>query len=161
MNKRVGLFLLLALTLAVVAVAGTAHVQARGATVPFKVKCTTYPQVDATGFPLLEVTIPGDCIGTHLGNSRFYSKLSGYILGDPPWVQEGKMEFTAANGATLSGYYEGHFVPNDIGGNDWRGDYWIDGGTGRFDGYTGSGIYYGGGDGSSATLTFEGTLTKP
>lgn len=160
MKKKVGLFLFLALVLALVAIASPALGRAGGATVPFKVECTTYPEVDDSGFPILIVTIPADCIGTHLGISDWY----GDTLVDLtvyPALQTGTMEFTAANGAQLFGNIDGEAIPNDIGGFDYWGDYWITSGTGRFEGYTGSGIYYGGAGGGVGTLTFEGTLTRP
>ena len=43
----------------------------------------------------------------------------------------------------------------------FEGTYYIDGGDGRFEGYTGTGTYKGTAMGGLGELSFEGTLSKP
>ena len=103
------------------------------------------------------------CTGTHLGQSQWYSLITAFINVDDltqPAPQYGDMTFTAANGSTLYGYFEGQNVPRADGGFDFWGRYWIYGGTDRFEGATGRGFYYGGGVGE-VLLYFVGELVKP
>ena len=65
--------------------------------------------------------------------------------------------FIAANDDRLNLAFEGTVVPGAF-----EGEWWTDeNGTGRFDGVTGSGVYWGGFDGEEWHLYMEGTLTKP
>jgi hypothetical protein len=167
MKKKVSVLLLvvLMLLLAFTAFIGPAlgNEIAPQATVPFKAIFTTYPETVSfnpkTG--ILVLSIPADGNGTHLGKSEWYADSIAYLYSSTYPTQTGEMYFTAANGDQLFGYFEGTGVPNDIGGFDYWGDYWITEGSGRFSGATGSGIYFGGAGGGSGMLTFEGTLTNP
>jgi hypothetical protein len=70
------------------------------------------------------------------------------------------MSFTAANGDQLFGSYAGYAIPTEKGVEFW-GDFQISGGSGRFDGATATGTYWGecGGAGEGI-LHFDGMLTK-
>ena len=97
-----------------------------------------------------------------MGRSAWYAdSIVDISTPPPPFPQIGEMVFTAANGDQLIGTFNGWGVPNEFGGFDYWGEYWIIEGTGRFSGATGSGTYYGGTDGEIGTATFEGTLTNP
>ncbi|MFN2165667.1 MAG: hypothetical protein ACK2U9_05360, partial [Anaerolineae bacterium] len=83
-------------------------------------------------------------------------------------TQSGTSVFTAANGDQLIGTFSGvaAIVTTPTGPvAEFSGTYWVTEGTGRFVGYTGTGVYWG-----TATLAlpedtgelyFDGTLTKP
>lgn len=138
----------------------------RGPTVPFKADFVTYPTIVSPPGPILVLEIPGEGTATHMGNTIMFSNSLVY-LGPPPFVQTGDMLFTAANGATLIGLFEGTGSPDPDNpqGVVFTGEYTITGGTGRFEGYTGSGTYYGAAVTGNPTglgeLHFDGTLTKP
>lgn len=166
MKRKVYVILLFGIALLFMAAAfgEIGVVKAKGATVPFKVDCVTYPEVVGGGLGLgyFVLEIPADCIGTHLGNSDWYAdSFVDISTPPPPFPQTGEMVFTAANGAQLVGTFSGLAAPNNIGGFDYWGTYQITGGTGRFSGASGSGTYYGGADGETGVLTFEGTLMNP
>ncbi len=161
MKRNIHVRLLIGITLFLIL--STLSVQtivlAEGAVTPFKVNCVTYPEVNVIpGYLVLR--IPAECGGTHLGESDWYAD-SVVDITTFPALQTGDMVFTAANGSQLFGSFNGYAVPNDIGGFDYWGDYEITEGTGRFSGATGSGTYYGGADGTTGVLTFEGTLIDP
>jgi hypothetical protein len=150
--------ILLALALVLV-VAGSAPVAAGGATVPFRAALQTFPV--ETGFDpttgILTFDIPGEGLATHLGNSTFES-ISYVYLNDPlPHPQTTDGTLIAANGDRLILAMEGTVVPG-AGEGTWGT---ADGGTGRFAGVTGTGIYWYGFDGEEWHLYFDGTLTKP
>lgn len=131
------------------------------AIVPFKATYQTFPDVVGGGFDYIVLEIPAVGIGTHLGKSEWYAE-SKVSFTTFPWTQTAKeMVFTAANGDRLIGHFAGEAVPNEFGGADYWGEYWITEGTGRFSGTTGSGTYNGGAGEDTGTLTFEGTLTNP
>ena len=166
MKKKVSVIGLIGITLLLVfaGFGGLALVSAEEApaTVPFKATYQTFPVflgiVD--GHMVLEIPAFGN--GTHLGNSEWYAdSLVDITKPFPPFPQTGEMYFTAANGAKLIGTFAGDSAPNDRGGFDYWGEYWITEGTGRFTGATGNGIYYGGAGEDSGVLTFEGTLMNP
>lgn len=157
--------ILVGFLLVLMLVASPAFVSAKGAVVPFKVECVTYPVIvsEPGQFPIL-ADIPADCLGTHLGNSGWHSLVTVYINPTDPFntpaPQYGDMVFTAADGSELRGDFSGWNVLLEGGGFDFWGSYVIDEGTGRFEGVTGSGEYYGGGS-YPASLTFEGELVNP
>ncbi len=161
MRKKVSVFLLIGVALILVVAAVVVNARRPGPTVPFKVDCVTYPVV-VPGDGYLEVEIPSDCQGTHLGKSEWYAdSVVDVSSPPPPFPQTGTMFFTAANGDKLIGTFAGEGVPNELGGFDYWGEYLITEGTGRFSGATGSGTYDGGADGEVGTAAFEGTLTNP
>lgn len=155
---------ILLIVLVLVAVASPLLVNAAGATVPFKVTCVAHPEIIGEGPNYIVAAIPADCVGTHLGDSEWFSEVTAFMDSENPFVnpapQYGDMVLTAADGSQLIGDFVGENVLNDVGGFDFWGTYQIVEGTGRFSGATGSGIYYGGG-GDSAALTFEGQLINP
>jgi hypothetical protein len=160
MKRLLGLLIVLVL----VAVASPMLVTAAGATVPFKVRCVAYPEIIGEGPSYIVAAIPADCVGTHLGDSEWFSEVTAFMDSENPFVnpapQYGDMVFTAADGSQLIGDFVGENVLNEVGGFDFWGTYQIVEGTGRFSGAAGSGIYYGGG-GDSAALRFEGQLINP
>ena len=154
MKKKVSV-LLVALLLTFAVLGGQMPVSAKGATVPFKVACQTYPVPEFMGDHIV-VTVTSDCKGTHLGKSHWDSvSIVDISQPPPPFTQIGDMVFTAANGDQLIGTFSGLAVPNDKGGFDYWGDYEITGGTGRFSGTTGSGAYSGGAGEGIGTAVFK------
>jgi hypothetical protein len=155
--------MLLALAmLLVLLVAGSVPAAAGGATVPFKAFYLVHPTVvgvDQYGCRLQQ--FPGEGEATHLGESLFYADAKSC----PNGVQTGVGTWTAANGDQLFGGLEGIGYMIMIDGvltAVFEGTYYMDGGTGRFEGYTGSGDYWGTAIPLvSGELYFEGTLTKP
>jgi hypothetical protein len=133
----------LALVLLTVVLASPMFVSAMEPTTSFKVTCATYPELIGGGDGYIVLSIPADCVGNHLGNSEFYSELTGFVVPPFPNIQYGDMVFTAADGSELYGDYNGFNVPNEYGAFTFWGTYEIDAGSGRFDGATGSGDYYG------------------
>lgn len=136
------------------------------ATVPFKGKYTTHPMListDENGTMTFE--IPSEGTATHLGKSTWYSISKAYFVNKtpPPWRQDGTSIFTAADGSTLVGAFEGMTQPEGDSPFAGSGTYWIDYGTGRFEGATGGGTYWYrvAPDFASAQLYFTGTLTNP
>jgi hypothetical protein len=164
MKARIVLVLALILVLVL---ASSASVAASGATVPFKATYVTHPGSPVfdptTG--ILRVAIPAEGQATHLGNSTWYSEMwvdttPPFPLPPMPFIQGGEMTFTAANGAELSGTFEGFAIPNPTGTEFW-GTYEITGGTGRLSGTTGDGRYWGAVVGTEGMLYFDGMLYKP
>jgi hypothetical protein len=163
MKRKVSVFLVMGVTLLLVcALFGSQSIvnaKENWPTVPFKVNCVTYPDV-MPGPGYLEVKIPSDCKGTHIGNGEWYADSMVDLTVPPPFAQTGDMVFTAANGDQLIGTFAGLSTPKVTGGFDYWGEYWITEGTGRFSGTTGYGTYDGGADGEVGTAVFVGTLTK-
>lgn len=138
----------------------------RGPTVPFKADFVVYP-MDVAPPPILMLEIPGEGNATHMGKTTMISNSTVFFTTPPPFAQTGDMLLTAADGATLTGAFEGFSSPdpNNPQGFVFSGDYTITGGTGRLEGYTGSGTYYGsavtGIPAGLGELHFDGTLIKP
>jgi hypothetical protein len=155
--------LLVVLALIVVMASGGAMVAAKSAVVPFKATYVTYPR--AVGPPVdgvLTLNIPGEGKATHLGKSTWYATM--WVDTKPyPWTQgSDDMVFTAANGDQLFGSYVGYAEPPTAEGiiKFW-GDFQITHGTGRFEGATATGKYWGQcGSDEGGILYFDGTLTK-
>lgn len=150
-------------------IASDLSVADRDASVPFNATYVTAPKVIDPP-PFLVMEIPGKGKGLHLGKSTWFSNSQVNFTVFPP-AQTGDMVFTAANGSTLVGHYQGiaYPDPDDPQGVFFNGDYLITGGTGRFEGATGNGIYYGHatleapipGVVGEGVVTFEGELNKP
>ncbi|NIV30453.1 MAG: hypothetical protein GWN58_13440 [Anaerolineae bacterium] len=104
--------------------------------------------------------LPGEGTATHPGLSNFLSNAIGCPADG---TQSGDMLFTAANGDQLNGYFAGfseYPVPGHV--RFW-GNYSITDGTGRFEGATGTGTYWGTAElrpGGEGVLNLDGTLTK-
>jgi len=166
MKRKVSVLLLIgvALFLALVVFNGQTIVSAKGGAkfLPFKVNCETYPSIMGVIDGNLVLEIPSDCKGTYLGNGEWFAdSLVDITNPTPPNLQTGEMVFTAANGDQLSGNFFGYAMPKESGGNYYWGGYEITGGTGRFDGVTGSGLYHGQADGEVGSAIFDGTLMWP
>jgi hypothetical protein len=153
--------IVLALALILV-MASSASVAAGGATVPFRAALQT-SCVEDWDLDTLIVTI--DCSGegqaTHLGSSTLESTTYVDLVSPttpPPWVQLGGVTLIAANGDRLNLYIEGTIAPGGPGEGSWEV---VDGGTGRFAGMMGSGVYLYSLGGDAWHLNLEGTLTKP
>lgn len=143
------------------------------AAVPFKAVYITSPVVTAvdpnTG--TLTIEIPSAGKGAHLGRSAWYSDSYVYdtfLDEDGPWRQDGSSIFTAADGSQLVGAFEGTTGPTETSPFAGTGNYWIDYGTKRFEGATGSGTYsyavfYVDPETGAmkARLEFTGTLVNP
>jgi hypothetical protein len=118
----------------------------------------THPQtVDVTN-GVLTVEIPAEGQATHLGKSTWYAVM-WVDTNSYPWPQGAPMSFTAANGDQLFGAYTGVAIPTETGVEFW-GDFEITGGTGRFDGATAVGTYWGVCGTGEGILHFDGMLTK-
>ena len=137
------------------------------AVVPFKAYYTGSP----VGIFDPSCNLPYGCIhqtfefdgnATHLGLSHF-SGIGNTYPFPLPLTQNGDMVFTAADGDQLFGYYIGGGTFTSPTSVEFGGDFWITGGTGRFEGVTGDGVYWG--TASTATPTwgklyFDGLLYK-
>lgn len=95
---------------------------------------------DASGTMVAFLSATGEA--TELGNSTWESNTTVHnTLGAPPWYQEGTQVFAAEDGSTMIGTFDGKAYPiGEAMGGD--GHYLITGGTGEFEGVTGSGTYY-------------------
>lgn len=152
--------LLMAVLAAVLLVAGgmiAAPAAAGDAVVPFKASYVTYPEAEVE-WPYLKVAIPAAGHATHLGKSTWYADMWVLLTEEPNPQWSDNMTFTAANGDKLFGSYEGYGTP--IPDPEFWGRFEISGGTGRFEGVTGSGAYWGQVSGETGMLHFVGTLTK-
>jgi hypothetical protein len=163
MNRKVSVLLVVGLVLILVLAVFGGQALANGRRsqkfVPFKAEYIVYPEQPpdfGDGYMLL--VIPGEGEGTHLGKSTWLAKSMRVDLVDPPpQPQFSEMVFTAANGDELYGHFFGFGRPNDAGGNYFWGGYEIGGGTGKFEGASGSGLYHGTCR-EICTLSFEGNL---
>ncbi|NIV30456.1 MAG: hypothetical protein GWN58_13455 [Anaerolineae bacterium] len=155
MKARV--LLIVALALVIVGGISAPPAAAGDAVVPFKARYETYPEAELD-FPYLMVEIPAAGQATHLGESTFYADMWVLltVVPNPQWSDN--MTLTAANGDELWGTYEGWGTP--IPDPEFWGTFEISGGSGRFEGVTGSGAYWGQVTGETGMLYLEGTLTK-
>lgn len=121
---------------------------------PFKVNGSA-GSVQVSGGPPpapLDITISAGGHATHLG--RYSSVAHGVVTFPSPTtaVFDGGGTFTAANGDEVNFTYRGDFFPGPVPGG--LGDYEIVGGTGRFGGATGSGIF----SSEGGVTTFDGDI---
>lgn len=118
--------------------------------------------------PALTVTIGGPGIATHMGNFTTEQEHCVEPTGANPLAfTNGLYTFTAADGSTISGRYNGQLIPTETTASDdlfmIEGRFTIEEGTGRFDGATGSGVA----DGlqnlttGEASLVLDGTIAYP
>lgn len=132
----------------------------RAPSTPFKASYKTNPQVVGVANGILTLAITGEGKATHLGKSTWYAD-SWVDTNQFPFLQTGDMEFTAANGDQLFGTFSGTAIPDASGKVNFEGTYEITGGSGRFEGATGSGNYSGWALGDVGQLEFDGTLNNP
>jgi hypothetical protein len=162
MKTKMLIMLALIFTL-VLAASASGLASADEAVVPFKAYYAGVPVgiFDPTCLCLRQ-TFEFDGNATHLGLSHFSALGQTSVLNDMP--QSGYMTLTAADGySELSGYYEGNGVAMSPGVFEFGGVYWIDSGTGRFEGVTGEGVYWGTattGANAWGDLYFDGLLYK-
>lgn len=131
--------------------------------VPFKGGYLVHPETVDFVYPCIYQRFPAEGQATHLGESTFISDdavgcFDGLQFGTGS--QHGTIEFTADNGDLLWMSYAGTHAGYPVYVT-YSGTYTITGGTGRFEGASGSGEYWG----SSAmdghgTFFFDGTLIK-
>lgn len=130
--------------------------------VPFRVHFeTTFEIISTTPPGVLTFEIFGTGNGTHLGKADFYS-ISVVDLNYVPGQQTGSLKFTGANGDYLEGSFAGTIV-EDGGNVSFEGEYTFSGGTGRFSGASGSGVYAGTANlaAEMGQVTFSGTVSSP
>jgi hypothetical protein len=144
----------------------------RAPAVPFKASYQIQPEVEAIALPILTLAMPGAGHGTQLGKSTF-SADSWADLSVVPFLHNGVMTLTAADGSTLSGTFSGIALPSiDDEGHHHailEGTYSITEGTGRFENATGNGAYTGRleladlvpGTVGEGELSLDGTLYNP
>lgn len=125
-----------------------------GVCVPFKVNGSAGSVEIAGGPPPapLEITLSAGGHATHLGQ---YSSSAIFVVTFPsPTVAvfDGGGTFTAANGDEVRFEYSGDFFPGSPAGG--FGDYQIVGGTGRFEGATGIGVF----SSEGGSTTFDGDI---
>ncbi len=136
---------------------------ASGAEVPFKAavhNSTVVSVVDncqGKGIPGLLLQVTGVGYGMHLGETTWHT---GDMWGCFDGTQGGTMQFTAANGDLLFGAFEGTWTDVPPAPVTFQGTFWITGGTGRFEGVTGSGSYHGTSARGDHMLYFDGSLIK-
>ena len=138
------MLIMLALIVTLVLAAGATGVaSADEAGVPFKAFYAGVPVAEFTpGFPpYLDQTFEFDGQATHLGLSHMSA--TGKTSMFPPMNQFGDITFIAANGDTLTVHYTGNGQVVAPGVVTFGGEYQITGGSGRFEGATGSGVYWG------------------
>jgi hypothetical protein len=152
--------------LLVLLTAGSVPAAASDTRVPFVAFYSMHPLmvgVDDNGCNLQQ--LPGEGRATHLRDSTFYSDAKAC---PGTWVQSGDGVWTAANGDHLFGEFLGTFrivMTADGPTAEFEGAYDIHAGDGQFDGYTGTGVYWGsaliGQNPGAGELYFLGTLTRP
>lgn len=149
--------LLVLATILVVLAAGSAPMLASAgdAVVPFKASYIPEPKIVGMVNGCLVQKLPATGQATHLGESAFYSDALACMDG----TQTGTMEFTAANGDKLYGYFAGTHAgyPGPV---EFGGTFWITGGSGRFEGVTGTGSDWGKSGVGLHELYFDGRLFK-
>ncbi len=108
------------------------------------------------------VVASGSGEATHLGHFQMTSPHLTYL---DTFAVEGTQVFTAANGDTITATITGQFVPNAQGSLEGTLTGIITGGTGRFEGATGSYAFHivavPSAFGFISTATFVGTLCTP
>jgi hypothetical protein len=139
---------------------GSLLTKAGDAVVPFKAHIQTYPEIVDITDGILTIEVSGEGQATHLGQCTWYSEFQVDTTQNPN-LQTGTMEFTAANGDQLFGTFAGEATPPTPGvPTEFWGAFEITGGTGRFEGVTGAGDYWGKAEGDEGKLYFDGMLTK-
>ena len=159
MKRKVYVLVLVGLTLLLVLAVFGSQALANGRRsqnfMPFKAEYIAHPEPPEFGDGYMLLVIPGEGEGTHLGKSTWLAESMRVDLVDPPQPQFSEMVFTVSNGDELYGHFSGFGRPNDVGGNYYWGGYELRGGTGKFEGASGSGLYHGTCR-EICTVTFEG-----
>jgi hypothetical protein len=122
---------------------------------PFKATAKAYA-VAVSPPPILEIYISGNGQATHMGNISIWQH--HYVNVTRLAFYDGRFVWTAANGDTIEGGYDGSMVPTSVG-FEIHGHFTIDGGTGRFGNAEGGGIasgmqYFD----NTADLRLDGTI---
>lgn len=129
-------------------------------TVPFQATDTAPAPVGFCGQTCLELTIPGTGTASHMGSVGMVglTQIDVATLG-----QTGTATLTAADGSSLDMSFTGTFAPGPAGPSDsaFGGTWTATGGTGRFDGVSGSGTYNGSASGPVGILFLNGSLSNP
>ena len=118
--------------------------------------------------PALTIAITGPGTATHLGSFTTEQDHCVDPTGDTPLAfTDGHYTFTAEDGSSITGIYNGWMVPTESTAEDGlyliEGRFTIQGGTGRFEGASGSGVA----DGlqnletGKANLVLDGTIVYP
>jgi hypothetical protein len=148
------------------AFAGTSLAGASNGTklVPFhaEIDYATAPATTSAPCPttMLRIDIAvTDGLVSHLG--RITSRDYYACLNPVTLAFSGRYVYVAANGDTIDGGYAGRFVPTASPGVLAIDAHWfIDGGTGRFAGATGSGTASGSGTAGSGHFAQDGTISS-
>ncbi len=155
--------LILALVLVMVGSFSVGSAAASGAEVPFRAAVHNSTVVSVVsnchgkGIPGLMLQVTGEGYALHLGGTTWHT---GDMWGCFDGTQGGTMQFTAANGDLLFGAFEGTWTDVPPAPVTFQGTFWITGGTGRFEGVTGSGSYQGTSARGDHMLYFDGSLIK-
>jgi hypothetical protein len=121
-----------------------------GNQVPFRVSYNNNISADFSNLPMAPVTSSGTILGTHFGNgtARAISELVNLATGEGVAVHE----LTAANGDTVRLSFHFLAIPTSATTFSVVGGWEIVGGTGRYDGASGEGLY-------SGVVTFNSPTT--
>jgi len=136
--------------------------------VPFKARWTGVTvSADPSGFPVVAVVSAGEGHGTQLGAFTMVTPHTSNVF---TFELEGDHLFTAANGDTLTAHFVGQLAPTIVDGNlvsvGGVVPCTITGGTGRFEGATGTynftitAIPLADGSGFASTATMEGVISS-
>ncbi|HEY0873867.1 MAG TPA: hypothetical protein VGD94_10375 [Vicinamibacterales bacterium] len=135
---------------------------AAAALVPFSAVIDSEPiVVGACGPSCLELEIGGEGRATHLGRTVIEGPSQVDVLQG---TQTGTSTLTAANGDTIVIAFEGTAEFSGPAATDpvtFQGTWVVIGGTGRFEGGTGSGTYAGSAAGTVGQFILEGTISRP
>lgn len=112
-----------------------------GKQVPLSLSYNNTITADFSNLPVVAVTSSGTILGTHFGNGtgRAISETVNLATGEGVAVHE----FTAANGGTVRLSLHLLAIPTSPTTFSVVGEWQIVGGTGRFEGATGEGLYSG------------------
>jgi len=131
MKQRLYWFSVLAAFLAALALSGPA--MAAGQQVPFKGRSSGTVTVTDVSYPFVTTHVVGEGEATHLGHFTLTAE-AVVDVSLPGAPAAGSWTLTAANGDQLSVTFVAHGIDPTHG----HGDFTIVGGTGRFEGATGS-----------------------
>ncbi len=155
MKSRLGI-----ITVVVVAIAATAFA---GDLVPFRGTWSGATiSADLSQFPIVFVVASGTGQLTHLGNFTMVSPHYNNVFDFTLW---GQQIFTAADGSVVYATFSGQLTPNADGSLSGTIPCVITGGTGRFDGATGTYDFaivarpLPNGAGFASTATFDGVIS--
>jgi hypothetical protein len=147
--------------LAVLALAGLAAAETREKQVPFRGRLEAVATVTPLTPPFVSINVEGSGHATQLGH---FEVSIPHVTNRSNGTAIGTYEFTAANGDTLTADFTSQVTPTDVPGVvSVAVTATITGGTGRFDGATGSfdaervvDMVHG-----TVTESFDGTISSP